>query len=143
MDLCEFVKESNRIEGIVRDPTNEEINELKRFIYLDWVTLDDAIRFVKIYQPNAVLRDKKGLDVRVGGYYPPKGDKYMAMKLIEILGTSKEFTPFQNHLRFESLHPFTDCNGRLGRAFWLWQVQSAPLGFLHTFYYQSLSDRTK
>ena len=82
MDLCEFVKESNRIEGIVRDPTNEEINELKRFIYLDWVTLDDAIRFVKIYQPNAVLRDKKGLDGRVGGYYPPKGDKYMAMKSI-------------------------------------------------------------
>ena len=40
-----------------------------------------------------------------------------------------------------SNHPFTDGNGRSGRALWLWQMNNhAPFGFLHTFYYQTLEN---
>ena len=45
------------------------------------------------------------------------------------------------HVRYESIHPFTDGNGRSGRVIYRWQVRSplmADLGFLHAFYYQTL-----
>ena len=45
----------------------------------------------------------------------------------------------ETHVRYELLHPFLDGNGRSGRALWLWLMGQAPLGFLHTFYYQTLS----
>ena len=56
-------------------------------------------------------------------------------------------TPFGIHLRYETLHPFMDGNGRSGRILWAWQMlhhDIAPgirLGFLHAFYYQTLAAR--
>ena len=48
---------------------------------------------------------------------------------------------YENHKYFEEIHPFLDLNGRTGRAIWLHQMGGeAPMGFLHTWYYQSLSD---
>ena len=37
------------------------------------------------------------------------------------------------HCEYEALHPFTDGNGRSGRAIWLWLMHDASLGFLHRF----------
>jgi hypothetical protein len=136
--LAHFVIESNKIEGINRPPVKAEVDELDRFIQLDKVTVDDMIQFVKVYQPNAELRDRAGLDVRVGGHYPPRGGKGIRTVLLDILSDAEPDNAWLSHYDYESLHPFTDCNGRSGRALWLWQMQSAPLGFLHTYYYQTL-----
>lgn len=55
--------------------------------------------------------------------------------------------PYHIHVDYENLHPFTDGNGRSGRALWLRRMkdlgensfyQALDLGFLHTFYYQTL-----
>ena len=54
--LERFVDESNKIEGIVREPLIKEVDELLRFLKLDTITVEELERFVKVYQPDARLR---------------------------------------------------------------------------------------
>ena len=141
-DLDKFVRESNRSEGILRDPLPTELDATDAFISLPTIGFEDVIKFVSEIQPGAVLRERYGLDVRVGNHYPPKGAPEIRLKLDELLTELGDLSPYAAHVRYETLHPFTDGNGRSGRAIWLWQMlrlySGAPLGFLHTFYYQSL-----
>lgn len=138
MNDYDFIKESNRIEGILRDPTQEEVSEFHRFMDLDLVCIDDVMQFVKVYQSDAILRDRQGLDVRVGSYLPPRGGVDIRGRLVDLLEDTTDINAYKIHLRYEMLHPFTDCNGRSGRMLWAWQMKDISLGFLHRFYYQAL-----
>jgi fido (protein-threonine AMPylation protein) len=140
-----FIEESNRIEGIHRLNTEAEMEEFERFMAQDDITLQDIKQFVSVYQPDAELRDRLGLNVYVGNHVPPAGDITIRTRLEDILNDAnkafdKQKTAYLIHQRYENLHPFTDGNGRSGRMLWLWMMREAPLGFLHTWYYQSLSN---
>ncbi len=143
--LDDFMRESNRIENIHREPSGEEVAATAIFLSRETVIqISDLSDLVAIYQPNARLRFSVGLDVRVGNHYPPRGGPDIQRALQEILDEAapRGADPFSIHVRYETLHPFTDGNGRSGRALWLWMmggIGKAPLGFLHTFYYQTLS----
>lgn len=139
--IWNFVKESNKIEGIDRLPNASECREFKRFMDLPAVTVDELIKFVSIYQPGAVLRDKYGLDVRVGRHIPPMGDPLMAEWVQTLI--DREPNAYELHVQYELLHPFTDCNGRSGRMLWAWKYRDLSLGFLHRFYYQALDQSRK
>lgn len=135
-----FISESLKIEGIRREPTKAEIEEHLRFMNLKTVEINDVIHFVNIFQHGAEIRNKKGMNVRVGKYIAPIGGPKIWKCLLDILDkVNNGDSAFYVHREFEKLHPFTDCNGRAGRMLWLWMMREAPLGFLHHWYYQSLS----
>ena len=145
MPTLEFLIESNKIEGITRKPTIDELMSCSHFVNLSVVDIQDLISFVGVSEPGARLRDQPGMDVRVGQYYPPAGGQHIIYALQELLEQINigEITPYAAHVAYETLHPFTDGNGRSGRILWAWHMarigQGISLGFLHTFYYQSLS----
>ncbi len=136
----DFVIESNRIEGIFKT-TDEQIRAHYEFMDLPELTIADVCQFVRVIQPDAVLRDKVGLDVQVGGQLKPRGGPQIRSALQGLLGRTNG-DAWQTHVTYELLHPFTDGNGRSGRAIWLWIMggdEPPEIGFLHTFYYQTLS----
>ena len=124
--LRDFVRESNRIENI-KDTIGADIAAHQRLLDLEKVRVPDLEIFVRTITRDHVLRDKVGLDVRVGGHIPPSGGPDVRLDLACILEDLPHHSPFESHLRYEALHPFTDGNGRSGRALWLWQmIKSDP-----------------
>lgn len=146
MSVIDFIRESNHIEGIDREPTAQEAVEFGRFMLLDALTIEDVVDFVKVYQPGAVLRNRVGLNVRVGHYRPPSGGSEISDRLHDIIESANALrSPWKAHVQYEMLHPFTDGNGRSGRAIWYWMMRDHPmreLGFLHAFYYQTLANHS-
>lgn len=151
MTIANFVRESNRIEGIYRDPTDAEIEAHEAFLStsmacLEVSTLQD---FVAVVAPGKLLRASAGMDVQVGSHIAPRGGTAISDALIDILVEAAEGFghPYKIHCAYEQLHPFMDGNGRSGRVLWLWLMKqhgqlkrALSLGFLHLWYYQSLEN---
>ena len=151
--LSAFVIESNKIEGILRLPTSEEIMAHEVLTSKDVLTIADIVTFVSVCQPDAVLRKTTKIPgVRVGKHVAPPSGPKIVKTLESLLADIHAITinPYNAHVAYETLHPFTDGNGRSGRALWLWhmhqvgkEAQALSLGFLHTFYYQTLANSNR
>lgn len=150
MDIHSFVTESNRIEGILRPPTDEEIDATRLFVLGAHVPdVESLCGLARVYAPeNGVLRERDTMNVRVGSYVAPRGGPSIRANLAGLLKTIEDSDPFDFHVGYETLHPFMDGNGRTGRALWAWQMwrtkpEYLDIGFLHAWYYESLSAQRK
>lgn len=150
--LRAFVSESNLIEGIERHPTGEELAATRDFLKLPKVTLEALADLVDVYAPGHLLRNRSTMNVRVGRYVAPGGGLSLVGRLGSLLDVVNHLrsnrdavTPWHAHVEYEKLHPFTDGNGRSGRALWAWCMLARSenpfaLPFLHRFYYQTLEN---
>lgn len=147
--LRHFVAESNRIEGIHREPKPSEYRAHEAILERSDIVSSDLMDFVAAVQPNAVLRSQRGLNVRVGNHVAPPGGPEIPVVLGELLFLANQeanwHLAYGIHRDYEALHPFTDGNGRSGRVLWLWMMKqrgeldrALSIGFLHCWYYQSL-----
>lgn len=145
--IWNFVTESNKIEAITRPPTEGELSVTEWFIHEGNWSVDHIAQFVQVCQPGARIRQFPNMNVQVGNHVPPRGGPEILKELLSLLSDIEKgvLTPYEAHVRYETIHPFMDGNGRSGRAVWAkhmleWGQDGfwPERGFLHTFYYQSL-----
>jgi len=147
------VRESNEIEGIFRGPTDEELDEHIRFLAMNEITVEDLMRHVAIYAGTEHRIRAKTTDRHQIGSRVLEGGPHVLERLRDLLlkCNEGEIDPWHAHVEYEILHPFTDGNGRSGRALWHWMMlqrygftgytQRTQIGFLHRFYYQAMQFR--
>ena len=144
--LLRFIAESNKIERISEYDVKNEFRIYKIFLNRNHITIDFLKAFVQAIQPGVLLRDRIGLNVQVGQHIPIPGGPAVVTEFMDLLEWANNWYNdlWKTHIDYETLHPFTDGNGRSGRVLWLWQMQrrntftAESLTFLHSFYYQTL-----
>jgi hypothetical protein len=140
-----FLEESNRIEGIYRDASAAEMAAFQKFMALYELRVTDIGDLQCVFAPHCPLRERYGMEVRVGNHIAPSGGPQIVRRLQALLRRVHSLSdPWKTHAEFERLHPYLDGNGRTGRMLWAWHMQASgkrpfALSFLHRFYYQTLA----
>lgn len=140
-DIKKYIEQSNAIEGIHDEA--EITQSLKAWELLkDQEEIGHALicqiqRTITENQPElkkewrGYYRTHSGVEVTVGGRHAPAA--VMVDSLMEgWLADLPLMSPLIAHIRFESIHPFADGNGRTGRMIYWWHaLKKGKVPFLY------------
>lgn len=143
IDLENFMLESNKIEREERLNPNDLIVIKK--------VCDEGIRDLDhLKDLHKIITEHLDVDwsgkwrtvgVSVGSYSPPSWTEVPEM-MLQFWNNFDKLDSWEAHNRFESIHPFQDFNGRMGRLIWLSKAMQEGykfnISFLHLYYYQTL-----
>ena len=138
--IVRFQKESNSIEGEkdtwYNSSQHDSLLEICECEECD--LLENIEKYANMFCGK--FRFKIGLNITINGKYKIGGNM-VKCELEKILKYPKE-KYLRQHVDFEILHPFTNGNGRVGRALWLRnnfdRYTKSDKTFLELFYYDTI-----
>lgn len=113
-----FVRASNRLAGINREPTAAEISAHRGLLAANSLRVENLEQFVRHVAGGARLREAPGIGDRGTEATHLRAD----LATIVEAARAKATSPARLHRIYSMLRPFTDGNGRCGRALLMWQV---------------------
>jgi len=121
-----FVRASNRLAGIDREPTASEISAHRGLLAANRLRVENLEQFVRHVAGGARLRDTNSSRARKGAL----ADINLRADLETIVeaASTRAVSPARLYRIYRLLRPFTDGNGRCGRALLMWQVMRQDTG---------------
>lgn len=154
--LIKFVKQSYWMQDNFINPNEKELEELERFINLEFIDLSEIEKFLSIYEPMAELRDKVGMNLTlklridlIETFNPLNGSSDIKDKLESLLQDCSfgYIDAYDLYIKYQLLAPFTQGNEISGQAVWLWkslkEKDSIYPDFLSCFLKDTLRSYTK
>ena len=117
----DFVRISNRMAGIMRDPTPVEISAHRGLLAANALRVENLEIFVHHVAEGARVRE----DTAPNEDAPSAAELKADLATIVLAAQKQVTSPQRLHRIYTMLSPFTDGNGRCGRALLMWQVMRA------------------
>ena len=122
------IHQSNLIEDI--DDPAEDIQSMEAWAYIihkKHLTYGAVMELHRLITCNQLPANETGhtrkVQVYVGNWVPPNAylaDQMLRNWILDIEHHWKDLDPKEMHVRFETIHPFIDGNGRTGRMLMWW-----------------------